>query len=76
MSLTASRREQSLGLPGKCSQCTGTAPPRGEQEVGSGWLACLLFNSGWSLEENLGGNSLLALIPAGGLNLKLVGPYE
>lgn len=44
--------------------------PVGSREwAASGWW--LLFNSGCSLEKYLGSNGLPALIPTGGLNLKL-----
>lgn len=74
MSLTTSRREQSLGLPGKCNQCTGTDPSL--WGAGSGQRVAGVFNSGCSSEKNLGSSGLPALIPAGGVNLKLVNWYE
>lgn len=49
--------------------------PVGSREwAAGGW--CLLFNSGCSSEKNLGSSGLPALIPAGGLNLKLLNWYE
>lgn len=42
-----------------------------------GWgLSCLLFNSDQSLEQNLGRNSISAVIPAEEFNLKLPGQSE
>lgn len=49
--------------------------PVGSREWAAGgwWLFCI---SGCSLEKNLGSSGLPALIPSGGLNLKLVNRYE